>query len=92
MKANETQEVIKVRVVKLTESECMYALDIMREVQNVTQQLGGELEGSNAVGAVIMLQKISHIIVAIEQLMATAVKERLVEELWQRINPEPERK
>lgn len=85
---DETKEVVKVRIVKLTEAECLYALNIMREVQNVTQQLAGELSESNSSGAILMLRNCSHVIDKLDELMASAVRDRLVEELWQRINPE----
>lgn len=84
----ETVEIVKVKVVKLTEAECLYALDILRTAQNETQVYGGEINEIDSSGVYALVQelkKCAHVIEVLEQLMDTAIRERLCEELLLRI-------
>lgn len=76
----ETVEVKKIKVVKLTEAECQKQLDYLNTISNVLQVYAGEINEVEMRIAIKEIIQISHMIEAMEQLLETAVAERLYEE------------
>lgn len=81
----ETLEVKRVRIVKLTESECQKLLDLLKTVQSVTQEYAGEINESGTYTVINELKQLAHLVEYAEQALETALKERLYEELLLRI-------
>jgi hypothetical protein len=77
---HDTVEVRKVKVVKLTEAECQKQLQYLKEIQNVVQVYAGEINEAEMHVAIRELIQIGHMIEAIENLLQTAIKDRLYEE------------
>lgn len=75
-----TATVERVKVVKLTEGECRKALDYLKSIQNVIQVYAGEVNEVEMRIAIQELIQIGHMVESMEQLLETAIDERLYEE------------
>jgi D-serine dehydratase len=75
-----TTTVERVKVVKLTEAECRKALDYLKNIQNVIQVYVGEVNAVEIRIAIQELIQIGHMVESMEQLLKTAIAERLYEE------------
>jgi len=76
----ETVEIVKIKVIKLTEAECQKQLDYLNTISNVLQVYAGEINEVEMRIAIKEIIQISHMIEAMEQLLQTAIAERLFEE------------